>query len=175
MIETGKTYRISYGNGSQLFHVTRISSKGQPFGYRLFGTGGTWTISSLKVNDPRIEVEWPASYRLTGTPLPPLPTPLATKIDLKPLKGAITGPLADYEAYDAKEEAEWSGDDWFEKRDADREGWSASIDEGNRLRRILWPLRDALREAKTLNTLAPAKGDLESFGEETSEISKVFL
>lgn len=53
-METGKTYKLTYGNGTQVFHVTRISPKGKAFGLRLFESRGTWVPSPLKVGDRRV-------------------------------------------------------------------------------------------------------------------------
>ena len=161
MIESGKTYRLTYGNGFQLFHVVRISSKGKPFGYRLFGW--YWRIASLKVDDPRIIGEHFNTRTINGDPLPVLPTPLVEKIDLKPFKDAMVDPKAAYEADKAKQEKDWGGDDWREKRGAAMEEWKASIQEGNRLGRIYWPLKKAFGEAKVLNSLVSAKSDLSAW------------
>lgn len=158
MIECGKTYRMNYGNGSQLFHVVRISSKGKPFGYRLFG-GNHWRISSLKVDDPRIVGEWLSKRNIIGNPLPALPVPPTKKISLKPLKDAMVGPIADYRAHD---EAHWDAWQSSRKRGDNLEEWEASIKEGNRLRHISGDLRRELADAKVLNSLVPMKSDLKA-------------
>ncbi len=70
---------IGYGNGTQVFFVTRVTPKGKPFGLRLYGRsndgGGVWDTSSLKVNDGRIEkvldarpVDVPAPLALDQAP-----------------------------------------------------------------------------------------------------------
>jgi hypothetical protein len=49
----GTYLRLTFGRGTQLFFVSRVSAKGKPFGLRC--NGGTWTCSSIKVDDPRID------------------------------------------------------------------------------------------------------------------------
>lgn len=60
------TYRLQFGHGTQYFHITRVTAKGKPFGFRLNGYnprkgGGEWRPTSLKIDDKRVrgEVELP--------------------------------------------------------------------------------------------------------------------
>jgi hypothetical protein len=55
MLRPTQMLRVTFGRGTQLFYVLRVSPKGKPFGLRL--VGGTWPIAltSLAIDDPRIE------------------------------------------------------------------------------------------------------------------------
>jgi len=56
-VEAGQTYRVTYGHGHQLFHITYVSKQGKPFGLRLIGRSegrGRWAPSEMKIDDPRL-------------------------------------------------------------------------------------------------------------------------
>jgi len=76
-IETGKTYRVTYGRGHQLFHATYVSPKGKPFGLRLFAVDRTWKPSSLPINDSRLQGLAPIPA--DAPELPALPDKVDTK------------------------------------------------------------------------------------------------
>ena len=170
MIETGKTYRLTYGNGTQLFHVVRISKKGKPFGFRFVGTQG-WTVSSLKVNDVRLRDEWTSSRSISGdSVLDAIPEVLTAKADLAPLKADLAPLKADLDSARAAfseyqerlfaKEADTGINHWNAQ---EGDGFGELIKEGNTLRPNMYTANDRLGRAKSANSLVASKGDLASF------------
>jgi len=138
-IEAGKTYKIQYGNGNQLFHVVRIAKSGKPFGYRY---NRKWITSSMKPADCRFKSFWFSSRNLRGDcHLDAIPTRPAELVDLAPLTESkeltAAATAAHYENLPSHPVAPYGP--------ADLEAYSVA----NREHRIAGaPIRDASRDAR---------------------------
>jgi len=159
MIEAGKTYLIGYGrNGTQLFHIVRITKAGKPFGFRYVGSN--WEISSLKVNDSRIIGEAPLPLRPRTvykgfTTIEAFPDVSSEKIDVKPLKVEVARCR---KLLDEAQEANAAGDS-CKAQNAAFDVWSAP-----------WNL---LNNAKLTNSLVATPSDLATYGETTESAGAV--
>jgi hypothetical protein len=142
-LEANHTYLLRYGRGTQVFHCTKVSAKGKPFGLRAYG-GNCWLPADIKVDDERVigECALPA-------PLPELPA----KVDVKPLKARHDAAKAAQAAFDAVHtfpEYVHGGD-----REAFREAQDAYY---NAVKPINREFRDAQRklsDAKIWNKILP--------------------
>lgn len=101
-METGKTYKLTYGNGSQFFYVVSVNGR-KAGGLRLVGHGTDrthWDPSSIKVDDPRVQGEVP--YPFDAPALPEIPAKVG-KAEMKVLQDAFDAAKKVFEAeYDKR-------------------------------------------------------------------------